>query len=529
MPNISFQNVKKVYPNGTYALDGVSFEINQGDFIAIMGESGGGKTTLLKLIAGIEHATSGEIYFDNEISNLLKVQKRDVAFVFQEYTIYPHMTVFENIVFSLQKEKIPYEDKCQLAFDIIKQMKLELIQSEVPKHLSFGQCQKVALARALIRKPKIILFDEPLSNIDASAKEEFKKLILEAKKILPDSTFIYVTHKVDDAMKLANKIMIINEGKLIQYDTKRIIYEYPCNKNVLEYLLDSKEEYIGKFDGNKFISQEYQKELKDFDLNLLDKKDVHENVTCVHTSRWDYFFNENGDSIFNFKNEYYVDANYQNNKLILLDKEIDVSSIVQAIVNYDFNKIILYRNSFTFNEIEDVIEFDATVSYINSDYLIIKINDLYIPFINDNHYELNEQIKLYYPINKIKGIDNKGNVNIASYFISDNICDCEIINKNKGLVKLGKIKFTCHIDEKYRRRVKVKIPLDAFILDKKGKFKCDILHNEENLINQTLLHFSTNKVNEYLSMIVNQPFRGYKNEKIKYNIDLNKIIVVGGE
>ena len=115
MPKISFRNVKKVYPSGTYALNNINFDIEQGDFVSIIGESGGGKTTLLKLISGLEKATSGEIYFDDEISNFIKVAQRDVAFVFQDYTIYPNMTVFENILMALNKHKISYEAKCEIA------------------------------------------------------------------------------------------------------------------------------------------------------------------------------------------------------------------------------------------------------------------------------------------------------------------------------------------------------------------------------------------------------------------------------
>lgn len=526
MPNISFQNVKKVFPDGTYALDGVSFEIRQGEFVCIMGESGGGKTTLLKLISGIETATCGEIYFDNKISNLLKTQERDVAFVFQEYTIYPHMTVFENIVFSLQKEKISYEEKCEKAYEIIKKMGLELIQGEVPKHLSFGQCQKVALARALVRKPKIILFDEPLSNIDATSKEEFKKLILEAKRILPESTFIYVTHNGDDALKLADKIMVIDKGKIIQFDSKRIVFEYPSTKLVLDYLVDMKEEYVGKIENNKFISPEFSKELNAFELKTLNEDTS--NITCCHTSRHDYYFNQLGELLFGIKDKYLIDVKYQDDELLMLDKHVKLESIKRAIINYDFKKVILYRNSFEFEEKEESIEFDGIVDFVSKDYLVVKINELIVAFENQTNLKINDPIKLYYPIKKLRGLDTDGNFNISSYYLSDNICICEIENKEKGIVKLGKVKFKVNIDPKYKRQVEIKIPLDGFVLNKKGKFRCDIIHNEEDLGNKTLIHFATNNINEYLSLTVNENIKGYKKELLKYDINLDKIVVVNG-
>jgi ABC-type sugar transport system ATPase subunit len=314
VPKISFRNVKKVYPSGTYALNNINFDIEQGDFVSIIGESGGGKTTLLKLISGLEKATSGEIYFDDEISNFIKVAQRDVAFVFQDYTIYPNMTVFENILMALNKHKISYEAKCEIAWDIIKKMNLEMIHGEVPNSLSFGQCQKVALAKTLVRKPKIVLFDEPLSNIDASAKQEYKKLILNAKEVLPDSTFIYVTHSINDALQLSNKIMVIHNGEILQFDEKQMVFEFPNSTLVADYILEGNQKYRGQIINGFFISDKKEIKLDEFQLSSLHQQNL-DNVICYSLGNINVFFDETGQSLTCFKKILKIDLVIIDNRL----------------------------------------------------------------------------------------------------------------------------------------------------------------------------------------------------------------------
>lgn len=527
MPNITFENVKKVYPNGTYALDGVSFTINEGDFVCLVGASGGGKTTLLKLISGLDIATCGEIYLDGEISNYLKVVKRNVAFVFQEYTIYPNMTVFENIVFALKKEKYSYDEKCLLANEIIKKMKMELISGELPKHLSFGQCQKVALAKALVRKPEIILFDEPLSNIDASAKNEYKNLILSAKKILPNSTFIYVTHKIDDAMKLANKIMVLDKGKILQYDQKQIVFEYPNCQTVADYMIEEKQVYLGKIEDNIFKSIDKQLALTDFQVATLNGLNMS-NVTCYHTTNINYYFDSNHNSITGMKKNYIIDAYYIDNILSILGKSIDISKLEKALISQDIKKIVFSKENFSFKEIEDAIDFNGVVNYANNDYITVKIKDLILPFENVNHLKENDNITLYYPLFKLKALDSNNNFIISSYEISENILTCKVLNQKKGIIKVGKTKVFSEQFKKYSKEVIIQVELDAFDFNLKGKFTCDVLFNEERLSRKCLLHFETKGVSEYLSALVKSSFKGFKKKIIKYDIDFTKIKIIDG-
>lgn len=529
MPNISFHNVKKVYPNGTYALDGVSFDINEGDFVCIVGESGGGKTTLLKLIAGLETSTAGEIYFDGEISNYLKVAKRNVAYVFQEYTIYPNMTVFENIVFSLKKENMSYDEKCQLADEIIKKMELEVIQGELPRHLSFGQCQKVALARALVRKPNIILFDEPLSNIDESSKNEYKKLILYAKKILPSSTFVYVTHKIDDAMKLSNKIMVLDNGKILQYDQKQNVFEFPNCTAVADYMIDYKEEFEGFIKNNKFISKEKEFVLTDYQIATLSKIN-NSKVKCYHTKNINYYFYLKGNAITGIKKEYVVNkVTLKNNKLKLLNHEIDLSILENAFISKECEKVVFIKEKFSLEEKENYFKLSGTIAFSNIDYIVVKIEDLLIPFNNNKKFKEGESLDVYYPIYELILLDKENQKINSSYAISKNIIECRITNQKKGIIKVGKIKVFNESFKRFSNNVKLEIPLDALIINEKGKFICNTLFNEEFLGNKTLIHFESVDLCEYLSAIVDGDFKGYKMKNIKFDIDFEKIKLLNGE
>lgn len=523
MPKISFRNVKKVYPNGTYALNGVSFDINEGDFVCIIGESGGGKTTLLRLIAGLEKATCGEIYFNGEISNYLEIAKRDVAFVFQEYALYPNKTVFENIISSLNKSKMPYEEKFTKTLDIIEKMDLEIISGEVPKHLSFGQCQKVALARALVRKPKIMLFDEPLSNIDVEAKEDYKKLIIEAKRILPQSTFIYVTHNINDALQLSDKIMVIDKGDILQFDEKNIVYEYPVNMKVCDYILEYKTISNGKIINNKFVNNHEEKELSP--LQLLGNKN-NDNVTCYSIDKRNYYFDSIGNSISVVKDAYQVHINIDNYGLNIFNQKIEYKDLYQVLIKKGNFKAILRRDLFSFNNAKNYFEINGEIIYSLKNLFVIKVEDINMTIFSDRKFIVGDKVKLYYPIEEIKAIDEEGNYVISNYIISNNELDFKIINSKKGLIKIGKRKIQDKKFENIDYTMCIKVPLNAFCFHDSGKFICENLFNEELLGNKILIHFRTKGISNYLSSLVDHSFKGYSEKIIKYDIDFTKVKVM---
>lgn len=214
---------------------GLSFEASDGDFVNVMGQSGCGKTTLLKCLAGVEPLTSGELYCDDEVLNNVAVQQRNVALVSQEFSLFPNMTVFENVLFALKKQRGTYDEKCAVVWEILRKTGLEDIQNAFPKELSYGQRQKTAIARALVRRPKIMLFDEPLSNLDAKLRVTMRT---EIRRIQQEAgiTAIYVTHDQSEAMALSDQIIIMEKGDVRQIGTPQEIYYHPANEFVADFI-----------------------------------------------------------------------------------------------------------------------------------------------------------------------------------------------------------------------------------------------------------------------------------------------------
>ena len=217
------------------AVNGVSIDIKSGEFVVLLGPSGCGKTTTLRCIAGLEYPDSGEIYIEDRVVNDLPPKDRDVAMVFQNYALYPHMTAFDNIAFPLKMRKVPKDEIERRVKEVAKLLNIEHLLNRKPRQLSGGEQQRVALGRALVRKPKVFLMDEPLSNLDAKLRifmrAELKRLQKELKV-----TTVYVTHDQAEAMAMADKIAVMNNGKLLQYDEPSVIYHRPATMFVGAFL-----------------------------------------------------------------------------------------------------------------------------------------------------------------------------------------------------------------------------------------------------------------------------------------------------
>jgi multiple sugar transport system ATP-binding protein len=227
MSEVRLINLQKKY-DGTVAVDDLSLEVKNGEFVVLLGPSGCGKTTTLRCIAGLETADQGDIIIDGNMVNDLRPKERDVAMVFQNYALYPHMTVFENIAYPLRMRKMP-KDKIEAQVkEIAERLNISRFLLRRPRQLSGGEQQRVALGRALVRRPKVFLMDEPLSNLDAKLR-----LVLRAElRRLQDElkiTTIYVTHDQAEAMALADKVAVMKDGKLLQFDSPSNIYGRPSS------------------------------------------------------------------------------------------------------------------------------------------------------------------------------------------------------------------------------------------------------------------------------------------------------------
>jgi len=235
---IQFNNVTKQYDNDPAVLDQVSFEIERGKFYTLLGPSGCGKTTILRLIAGFTEATSGDIYFDGKKINHIPANKRKVNTVFQDYALFPHLNVFENVAFGLRIKKMKKADIEAKVKEALSFVNLHGYEDREIKEMSGGQRQRVAIARAIVNEPEVILLDEPLSALDLKLRYQMQYELRELQKRL-GITFIFVTHDQEEALAMSDEIFVINKGKIQQSGTPNDIYDEPINRFVADFIGES--------------------------------------------------------------------------------------------------------------------------------------------------------------------------------------------------------------------------------------------------------------------------------------------------
>lgn len=235
---VTIQNLKKIYPGNegpVIAVDNVSLDISPGEFVTLLGPSGCGKTTILRMIAGFEVPSSGDILIGTTRVNSITPDKRNTAMVFQSYALFPHLNVFDNISYGLKLRKMPTEEIQKNVSEILHLVGLEGLDRRQPNQLSGGQQQRVALARALIMKPSVLLFDEPLSNLDAKLRIAMRHEIRRIQKEF-GITSVYVTHDQAEAMSMSDRIIIMKSGILQQIGTPQEIYHHPANRFVADFI-----------------------------------------------------------------------------------------------------------------------------------------------------------------------------------------------------------------------------------------------------------------------------------------------------
>ena len=236
MADVKLTHVKKIYSNKVEVLKDINLDIKQGEFIVFVGPSGCGKSTLLRMISGLEEITSGTLEIDGQVVNDVPPALRGIAMVFQSYALYPHMSVYDNMAFSLQIAKLSKEDIDQQVRKAADLLQLTPYLDRLPKALSGGQRQRVAIGRAIVRRPKVFLFDEPLSNLDAALRVATRMEIANLKESMPDSTMIYVTHDQVEAMTLADRIVLLSGGDVEQVGPPLDLYEHPANVFVAKFI-----------------------------------------------------------------------------------------------------------------------------------------------------------------------------------------------------------------------------------------------------------------------------------------------------
>ena len=334
MSKIVIKNLEKSFGNNK-VISNFNIKIEDGEFIVLVGPSGCGKSTLLRMISGLENIDQGEIFLDQKLINNLLPSKREIAMVFQSYALYPHMNVFENMSFGLKMEKIPKSEINLKVNDAAATLQIEDLLERKPKQLSGGQRQRVAIGRAITRSPKVFLFDEPLSNLDAALRSEMRVEISKLHKKL-NSNIIYVTHDQIEAMTLADRIVVLNKGNIEQYGTPSEIYLDPNNIFVAEFIGSPKMNII-KINKEQIINSN--------SLKLFDSEITFEN--------------------FKFTDEIYLGIRPEDISLNS-SKEIKVDVKIDLVENLGFEKIIyskILENQIIIKSSENISKQSIKISF----------------------------------------------------------------------------------------------------------------------------------------------------------------------
>ena len=323
MADVELKQLKKVYPGNVVAIKGADVSIKDKEFVVLVGPSGCGKSTLLRMIAGLEEISDGDLLIDGNKVNELSPKDRDIAMVFQNYALYPHMTVFDNMAFGLKLRKYPKAEIQQRVNDAARILGLEPFLKRRPKEMSGGQRQRVAIGRALVRQPKVFLFDEPLSNLDAKLRVQMR---IEIKRLHQQlqATMVYVTHDQIEAMTMGDKIVVLKDGDVQQVDSPMNLFNNPANKFVAGFIgspsmnfLDGKiVQGIGELE---FVSGSVQ-------FGIPDKLDLKDRLAPYL----------NKEVTFGFRPEYLYDKEKETHKQLSVDMDI-IMDVTEPVGSESFN------------------------------------------------------------------------------------------------------------------------------------------------------------------------------------------------
>ncbi len=314
MGAIDIKSAGKIYPNGTRALEDVSITINDGEFVVLVGPSGCGKTTLLRMVAGLEDITEGEISIGKKTVNEVAPKDRDIAMVFQNYALYPHMSVYDNMAFSLKLRKLPKDEIDQKVKDAAKTLEISELLDRKPKALSGGQRQRVAMGRAIVRNPQAFLMDEPLSNLDAKLRVQMRAELGQLHTQLQTTT-LYVTHDQVEAMTMGDRVAVIRKGELQQIDTPREIYSNPKNIFVAGF--------IGSPSMN-FVYANVKGKKGSIELSFGDDKIAYNGPNLDKLREF-----ENTEIVMGIRPEAFEDSNYANKTEFSESMKVTVSLLEQ--------------------------------------------------------------------------------------------------------------------------------------------------------------------------------------------------------
>ena len=486
MASLHLKHIYKVYPNGVKAVNDFDMEIKDREFIVFVGPSGCGKSTTLRMIAGLEEITAGELYIDDTLVNYLAPKDRDIAMVFQNYDLYPHLTVYENIAFGLRLRRVPKAEIDRKVKEAAEMLGLTNYLKTKPAALSGGQRQRVALGRALVREPRIFLLDEPLSNLDAKLRTSMRNEITKLHHKL-QTTFIYVTHDQIEAMTMGDRIVVMKDGFIQQIDTPKNLYRYPVNKFVAGF--------IGTPQLN-FVEATLRKDADNVHLNICNA-DTSFTLPISSLLKVDpLYFSGNKRVYFALRSEYLsIEPNkypYSCKAKIVGVEELGTE--IRLFANFDIDSDVLSLNTGD----DESVEADMTI-ITNADY----------------EGKINDVIDVYLDLEKIHLFD----------FASEEVINPRVpnharvhANVNKGAMNFMGLSLALPpainiIDGEYD----VVIPTNSLVENEHG-YKLKIYKVEEIYNNKYLIMFK--KDNEVLFMLTDKPYKEGEEVSVSFEMQM---------
>lgn len=487
MTKIDAKYLTKVYKNGAYALKNCSLSVNDGEFLVILGASGAGKSTLLKILAGTEPLSSGELYLDGILAENVPTSKRNASMVFQEYVLYPHMTVFDNLATPLRLEGVDEKTIYERVMEALRIFNLELCADVKPRNLSGGEQQRVSLAKALLKRSKLVLLDEPMSNVDEKSRWEYCRILKKLKQMLPDSTFIYVTHNVKEALLLADRIAVMQDGAVLEIANTDLLVSRPQHRDTAELM------GIALDDSHRFDSQGKRVGLSSVEVSF--DGELHGDTL------------EFADKVIKLDEEYL-------SRLLHRPSEVIVTLSIDK-----FGKTLLSNGFFV---VAEVLE-NCT------DYAILKIKDESFILNKKTGLKSGEKIKLYYKIDDLTLYC--GGERLTAHYPLKRRIDVKILDSAKGNVELlGK---RVRVGKGISRTVGYALVTErAFELSyDKGKYSVPVYGclDEEFINGKKLNHIALKGVDGYLSVISEQDLTCFGKSKVWININPSELTLEEGE
>ena len=523
MNRIDAKYLTKVYKDGDYGLKNCSLSVKSGEFLVIVGPSGEGKSTLLKVLAGTEKLSSGELYLDGMLSESIPSSKRSVSMAFQEYVLYPHMTVFDNLATPLKLSGIDEKVIYDRVMGALRIFGLELVADLKPKHLSGGEQQRCALAKALLRRSRLVLLDEPMSNVDEKARLEYCKMLKKMKQMLPESTFIYVTHNPKEAFFLADRIAVMRDGRIIQIAEKDFLLGHFEHLSVMELLGLANCVYEGIFDGKSFVIDDEILENPPENIDY-SKITAGQSIIAAQSSNEDpiFLFDREGRSLSVSTAELTLDGILNGDTLTLAGQSVRLGEeyLCRLLRRPEKVAAVLSADKFSKTLVTGGIPLIFEVAKSYDDHVLLSTDGRSFVMNRKTNLRAGEKIRLYYKIDDI--VLYEGDERLTCHYPLHRTVDVKVEN---GVISiLGKRIKPKNKPPNYAKRLR--ITESAFRLSyDKGRCSIPMLEclDEEFINGKKISHVAVKGVDHYLSFISDSELTCFGKSKVWININTDKL------